>query len=86
MLEAASTVTNTTSQAKANQPMMRGLYRLMMSAGGSTGTFDPATSDIDFIVDLGDYEPGVTRRFLRFADAMAALLGRKVDLITDEQI
>lgn len=63
-----------------------GIRRLDLFGSAATGTFDPATSDIDFIVDLGGYEPGVTRRFLRFADALEALLGRKVDLITDEQI
>jgi predicted nucleotidyltransferase len=63
-----------------------GIRKLEVFGSAATGAFDPATSDIDFIVDLGGYEPGVAKRFLRFADALEALLGRKVDLITDEQI
>lgn len=63
-----------------------GIRKLDLFGSASTGTFDPATSDLDFIVDLGGYEPGVTRRFLRFADALENLLGRKVDLLTEEQI
>lgn len=63
-----------------------GIRKLEVFGSATTDAFDPDTSDIDFIVDLGGYEPGVTRRFLRFADALEALLGRKVDLITEEQI
>lgn len=62
------------------------IRKLEVFGSAATGAFDPARSDIDFIVDLGGYEPGVTRRFLRFADALESLLGRKVDLITEEQI
>jgi predicted nucleotidyltransferase len=48
----------------------------------ATGAFDPETSDIDLICDLGEYEPGVADRLFAFADALEALLGRKVDLLT----
>jgi uncharacterized protein len=63
-----------------------GIRRLDVFGSAATGAFDPATSDIDFIVDLGDYERGVARRFFRFADALEALMGRDVDLITEAQI
>lgn len=52
----------------------------------ATGAFDPETSDIDLICDLGEYEPGVAQRFMNFADALEALFGRKVDLLTEPQI
>jgi len=50
------------------------------------GTFDPQSSDLDFIVDLGTYERTVADRFLDFADALEALFGRPVDLITEDSI
>ena len=45
-----------------------------------TGGWDPETSDIDFLVDLGGYEIGVVDRYLDLADDLEALLGRGVDL------
>lgn len=63
-----------------------GIRKLDLFGSAATGAFESASSDIDFIVDLGGYEPGVTRRFLQFADALEALLGHTVDLITEEQI
>ena len=49
--------------------------------GSSTiGRFVPETSDYDFIVDLGPYAPGISTRYFELEDALAALLGRTVDL------
>jgi predicted nucleotidyltransferase len=58
------------------------IRRLDLFGSAANGTFDPATSDIDFLVDLGEYEPHVADRFLDFADALEELLGRRVDLVT----
>lgn len=63
-----------------------GIRRLDLFGSAATGAFDPETSDLDFIVDLGGYELGVSRRFNRFATALEDLFGYKVDLITDEEI
>ncbi len=63
-----------------------GIVRLEVFGSAATGAFDPETSDVDFVVDLGGYEPGVARRFFEFADGLEALLERHVDLITEEQI
>ena len=62
------------------------IRKLDLFGSAATGDFDPETSDIDFVVDLGAYERGVSRRFLQFADALEALLGRRIDVITDEQL
>ena len=62
------------------------IRKLEVFGSAATGDFNPATSDIDFIVDLGGYEPGVAKRFLRFAEALEALLQHNVDLITEESI
>lgn len=63
-----------------------GIRKLELFGSAATGAFDPATSDLDFIVDLGEYEEGVSHRFLRFADALEGLFGRSVDLITEPSI
>ena len=46
------------------------------------GTFDPATSDLDFLVDLGDYEPTVAERYGGLYMALRDLFDRDVDLVT----
>lgn len=63
-----------------------GIRRLDVFGSGATGGFDPETSDVDFIVDLGDYTPGTADRYLDLANALEALLGRPVDLVTEPSI
>jgi predicted nucleotidyltransferase len=63
-----------------------GIVHLELFGSATSGKFDPQHSDLDFIVDLGGYERGVAKRYLRFARALEALLGRPVDLITEAQI
>jgi len=58
------------------------IQSLDVFGSAATGRFDPETSDIDLICDLGTYEPGVSDRYFAFADALEALLGYKVDLLT----
>lgn len=60
-----------------------GIQKLELFGSAATGAFGPATSDLDFIVDLGEYEAGVSHRFLGFADALERLFGRRVDVITE---
>lgn len=63
-----------------------GIRRLDLFGSAATASFDPARSDLDFIVDLAGYEPGVSRRFGDFARALEEVLGFKVELLTDEEI
>lgn len=57
--------------------------RALWLFGSATGDqFDPTTSDLDFLVDLGEYENTIVYRYLDLAGALEALLGRKVDLVT----
>jgi uncharacterized protein len=58
------------------------IQSLDLFGSAATGAFDPATSDVDLICDLGEYEPGVADRLFAFADALEALLGQRVDLLT----
>ncbi len=62
------------------------IRRLDLFGSAATGAFDPETSDVDFLVDLGGYERGVAKRFFRFAEALESLLGRPVDLVTEDSI
>jgi predicted nucleotidyltransferase len=62
------------------------IRKLDLFGSAATSAFDPETSDVDVIADLGEYEPGVARRFFRFADALEELLGRDVDVLTEPMI
>jgi predicted nucleotidyltransferase len=63
-----------------------GVKRLAVFGSAAKGTFDPATSDLDFVVEMADYGPGVAMRFLSFGVALEDLLGRSVDLVTERSI
>jgi predicted nucleotidyltransferase len=59
-----------------------GVRRLAVFGSAATGAFDPGTSDLDFVVDLGRYERGVARRYLGLIVALEQLFGRLVDVVT----
>lgn len=58
------------------------IRRLDLFGSAATGAFDPSRSDIDFLVDLGDYDATVLDRYMGLAEALEGLLGHEVDLIT----
>lgn len=61
--------------------------RLDLFGSAATGHFDAETSDLDFIATFADTEkPGYARRYLHFAEALEALFGRPVDLLTEGSI
>ena len=59
-----------------------GVSALYLFGSAVTGDFDPASSDIDFQVDLGEYEPAIALRYARLYNALSDLLERDIDLIT----
>ena len=64
-----------------------GVEKLELFGSAARGEFDPGHSDLDFIVRMkGRREPGYARRFCDFADALEALYGRPVDLLTEPMI
>jgi predicted nucleotidyltransferase len=64
-----------------------GVDHLDVFGSAAKGTFDPETSDIDFVASFADREnPFYARRYLAFAEALEALFGRNVDLITEQGI
>lgn len=62
------------------------IRKLDVFGSAATGAFNVESSDLDFVVDLGDYDPNVGERFLRFADALETLFGYPVDLVTERSI
>ena len=48
-----------------------------------TSAFDPATSDVDVVVEFFDAEaPGIADRFMALAVGLEAIFQRPVDLVT----
>ena len=63
------------------------VVRLEVFGSAARGGFDAATSDIDLIAEFASTrEPGYADRYMDFADALEALLGYKVDLLTPPSI
>ena len=62
-----------------------GVKQLEIFGSAATGDFNPETSDLDFIVEFLDYGPGISKRFLGFADAIEALFGRSADFLSNRK-
>ena len=61
--------------------------RLEVFGSAATGTFDPEKSDIDFLVEFGNFNsPGILGRYLDLAESLEALFGKKVDLVTTDSV
>ena len=63
-----------------------GVQRLAIFGSAVKGTFNPAASDLDFVLEFTEYSQGVARRFISFADSPEALLGRSVDLVFESKL
>jgi uncharacterized protein len=65
-----------------------GIARLELFGSATGPEFNPETSDFDFLVEFEDISPASNYgiRFLDFADALEATLGRQVDLLTPKSI
>jgi predicted nucleotidyltransferase len=63
-----------------------GIERLEVFGSAVTDAFDPATSDLDFIVTYpADYEFGPwLSRFIELEEQLSAVVGRPVDLVMSE--
>ncbi len=60
-----------------------GVRRLALFGSAATGSFDPATSHLDFVVDYFDWGAGIFHRFFGFIVALEDLFGRRVDMVTE---
>jgi len=63
-----------------------GVKKLALFGSAAKGTFDPESSDLDFVLEFLDYGPGVSKRFIYFADALEALFSRTVDLVFESKL
>jgi uncharacterized protein with HEPN domain/predicted nucleotidyltransferase len=61
-----------------------GVRRLDLFGSAATGRFDPARSDLDFLVDFAPPEAG--KRHLQFLAELEKLFGRKIDLISETDL
>jgi predicted nucleotidyltransferase len=60
----------------------KGVHRLDVFGSPATGSFDPATSDIDFIAEFEDASsPDFAERCFGLKESFEALFGRPVDLV-----
>lgn len=55
---------------------------LWVFGSAATDTFDPDTSDVDFLVDLGEYTKDYASRFFSLQRGLADLAQRSVDLVS----
>jgi predicted nucleotidyltransferase len=61
--------------------------RLDLFGSAATGAFREGGSDVDFVVAFADTRaPDYADRYLDLAEALEALLGRDVDLVTERSI
>jgi hypothetical protein len=59
-----------------------GVRRLDVFGSASTGAFDPARSDLDFLVEFDADPAHLFDRYFALKESLEALYGRRVDLVT----
>lgn len=60
-----------------------GVQRLEVFGSAASGAFDPAHSDIDFLVEFSQDDAGsLFHRYFGLQEALEQLFGRKIDLVT----
>jgi len=66
---------------------LHGVRTLELFGSAAEGRFDPAHSDLDFLVTYHDeVGPGIANRFLGLGVDLEELFGRRVDLVFDSAI
>ena len=61
--------------------------RLELFGSAATGTFVPATSDLDFVAEFADTQSAdYADRYMDFAEALETLFRRPIDLLTPRSI
>ena len=58
-----------------------GIARLEVFGSAATNTFDPARSDIDFLIEFDDNPNDLFKRYFGFKEALDACFGQPVDLV-----
>lgn len=65
-----------------------GVKRLTLVGSAANGTFDPATSDLDFLVELLPLDDPIRRgrTYLALWNELERLFGRRIDLVDPASI
>jgi predicted nucleotidyltransferase len=63
-----------------------GVRKLELFGSAASGQFDPASSDIDFFYEFDDDPTGLADRFFGLMEDLEKLLGRKVDLVSSQDV
>lgn len=60
---------------------------LDLFGSAATGKFDPATSDLDFLVEFEEIEPGAfSAAYFGLLEGLNELFGRNIDLVVESSI
>ncbi len=60
-----------------------GVRRLDLFGSAATGNFDPARSDLDFVVEFDADSAHLFDRYFGLKESLEALYGRHVDLVSE---
>jgi uncharacterized protein len=63
-----------------------GVRRLEVFGSAARGDFDPAESDVDFFFEFDADPTAIADRFFGLAEDLEQLLGRKVDLVSSQDV
>ncbi|WP_210603461.1 nucleotidyltransferase family protein [Brevibacterium oceani] len=63
-----------------------GVARLRIFGSAVTGEFDPASSDVDFIVDFLPGRANLFQDYFGLLEGLTVLMGRRVDLVVGRSL
>jgi predicted nucleotidyltransferase len=63
-----------------------GVGRLALFESAAKGTWREGTSDLDFLVDIGDYTNRVGRRFMGFVAGLERMFGDNFDIVSEAAV
>ncbi len=64
----------------------RGVRRLALFGSAVKGTWREGTSDLDFLVDIGDCDDRVGRRFMGFLAGLDRMFGDGFDIVSEAAV
>lgn len=63
-----------------------GVQRLALFGSAATGRWLEGRSDLDFLVDIGDYDDRVGKRFMGFLAGLDRLFGDNYDVVSEAAV
>lgn len=63
-----------------------GVRRLALFGSAAQGAWREGTSDLDFLVDIGDYNDRVGRRFMGLLAGLDRLFGDNIDVVSEAAV